>query len=153
MYLQGVSGSNIRTFAASLCPVASLQLPLQFNFPKGNYFILFYWKIIVLQYCVSFCHISTWISHRYTHVPSRLNPLPLPSPSHPSRLSQSTGLNSYCYRANSTFLSILRMIMYVSILFSQFVPPSPSSTVSTSLFSVSVVSIAAPQVGSSVPSL
>ena len=32
--------------------------------------IIFNWKIIALQYCVGFCHVSTWISHRHTYVPS-----------------------------------------------------------------------------------
>ena len=26
------------------------------------------WRIIGLQYCVDFCHISTWISHRYIYL-------------------------------------------------------------------------------------
>ena len=34
---------------------------------------LFCWRIIALQCCVGFCHISTWISHRYTYVCSLLN--------------------------------------------------------------------------------
>jgi hypothetical protein len=33
---------------------------------------IFNWKIIDLQYCVGFCHTSTWINHRYTYVPSLL---------------------------------------------------------------------------------
>ena len=40
----------------------------------------FNWKIIALQYCVAFSHISTWINHRYTYV---LCPLKLPSTSYP----------------------------------------------------------------------
>ena len=39
-------------------------------------------RIIALQCCVGFCHTATWISHRYTHVPSLLS---LPPTSHPSR--------------------------------------------------------------------
>ena len=39
-------------------------------------FSFFYWRIIAWQYCVSFCHTSTWISHRYTYAPSLLNLLP-----------------------------------------------------------------------------
>ena len=39
-----------------------------------NLFI-FNWRTIALQYCVGFCHTSTWISHRYTYVPSLLNPV------------------------------------------------------------------------------
>ena len=38
-----------------------------------------------------FCHTSTCVGHRYTCVPTILNPLPPPSPPHPSGLSQSTG--------------------------------------------------------------
>ena len=41
-------------------------------------FCFFNWRIIALQYCVGLYHTSTWISHRYTYVPSLLNP------SHPS---------------------------------------------------------------------
>ena len=72
-------------------------------------FFFFNWRIIALQYCVGLYHTSTWISHRYTYVPSLLNPLPSPTPSHPSRLSQSTGLSTLCHEANSHLLSILYM--------------------------------------------
>ena len=34
---------------------------------------LFYWRIIALQNFVVFCQTSTWISHRYTYIPSLLN--------------------------------------------------------------------------------
>ena len=93
------------------------------------------WRIIDLQYCVVFCCTSTCISHRYTYIPSLLNLLPSPTPSYLSRLSQSTGLSSLCHIANSHLLLILHMIIYVSMLFSQFIPPSLSPTVSISLFS------------------
>ena len=45
-----------------------------------NLFI-FNWRIITLQYCVGFWETSTWISCRYTYVPSFLK---LPPTSHPS---------------------------------------------------------------------
>ena len=38
------------------------------------------WRIIASQYYAGFCHTSTWISQRYTYVPSLLN---LPPTSHP----------------------------------------------------------------------
>ena len=49
-----------------------------------NYFLLylfFNWRIIALQNFVVFCQASTWISHRYTYIPSLLNPsISLPTP-------------------------------------------------------------------------
>ena len=58
---------------------------------------------IAVQYCADFCHISTWISYRY-HMSPPFEPLSSPTPSHPSRLSQSTGLSSLCHTANSHWL-------------------------------------------------
>jgi len=42
---------------------------------------LFYWRIIALQCCVGFCH-TLWISHKYIHIPSRLNLPPTPPGCH-----------------------------------------------------------------------
>ena len=55
------------------------------------YFFLIFisWRLITLQYCSSFCHILTWISHGFTciphpdppsHLPLYLIPLGLPQP-------------------------------------------------------------------------
>ena len=56
---------------------------------ESSFFKLMYfnWQLFTLQYCGGFCHTSTWVSHGCTCVPS----IPLPSPPHPSGLSQSTG--------------------------------------------------------------
>ena len=43
-------------------------------------YLFFNWRIITLQNCIGFCHISVWINHSYTHVPFLLN---LPPTSHP----------------------------------------------------------------------
>ena len=48
-----------------------------------NQFIYFNWRLISLQYCSSFCHTFTLISHGYTCVPhpeplSHLPPHPIP---------------------------------------------------------------------------
>ena len=47
---------------------------------------------------------------------------------------------SWSHAANSHWLSILRMVMYVSMLLSPYIPPSPSSplAVSINLFSMTV---------------
>ena len=62
-----------------------------------------YWSIIALQWCVSFCFITKWISYTYTYIPMSLPSCVSfpPSLSHPSRWSQSTELISLCYAAAS----------------------------------------------------
>ena len=104
------------------------------------------------QHCVGFCLHQHESATGITHVPSLLNLLPSPIPSHPSRLSQSTGLSSLCHMANSQWLSILHMVVYMF--------PHSSLHSSTLSFPYHVrksvlcvcVSIAALQIGSSVPS-
>ena len=79
--------------------------------------------------------------------------LPPPTPSPSSRLSQSIGF--LLPASNSKFplpICFTYGNIYVSILLSQFVPAFPSLTVSRSLFSYVCLSIAALQMGSSVPS-
>ena len=46
--------------------------------PSAVIFLTFFfnWRIIALQYCIGLYHISAWISHRYTHVLTPLNPPP-----------------------------------------------------------------------------
>ena len=79
-------------------------------------------------------------------------PLKPPSPLllHPSRSSQSTSLGSLCCAAALHQLSVSHMVvLYMPRPLSQFVPPSPSPTVSTRLFSV-CISIPSLKIGSSV---
>ena len=74
---------------------------------------IFYWKIIALQYCSSFCHSLTYISLRHTHVLSSWTSLPSPTPSHPYRLSQSTSLNTLSHTTKSHWLSLLHKVVYM----------------------------------------
>ena len=89
--------------------------------------VIFSWRIIALPCYVGFCHKSTRISLRYTCVHSLLNLPPIPSNS--SRLSQSTGLSSPHQTANSHWLSIFYMVIY---MFQCYPPP-----LSLSLYSAS----------------
>ena len=75
--------------------------------------IILNWKMSALQYYVGSCHTSTWISHRYTHVPFLLNLPSTSHPVHPSSLSQSTSLSSLHQTVNSHWLSILQMGLYM----------------------------------------
>ena len=74
----------------------------------------------------------------YECPPSR-SPLPSPSPSHPSGLSQCTGFECpvSCIEIGLVICFTFGNIQ-VSMLFSQIIPPSLSPTESTSLFFTSV---------------
>ena len=102
-------------------------LVINFIFKK-----IFYWRIITSQYCAGFYRTSTWINHIYIQLPSWTS---LPSP---TLLGCHRALDWVsCVTQQFHLLSILHMVIYVSMLFSQFVPPSPSPTVSTSLLFMS----------------
>ena len=57
-------------------------IPCHFHLFKVH----FNWRIIALQYCVGFCHTSTWISHRYIYVPSLLKLAPTSHPIPPLQI-------------------------------------------------------------------
>ena len=101
-------------------------------------YIYLNWRLIMLQYCSGFCHTSTWISHGCTCDPI-LNPLTPPSPSHPSRLLQCSGFEcpASCIKLGLVIYFTYDNI-HVSMLFSQIIPPSPSSKESKRLFFISV---------------
>ena len=64
----------------------------------------------------------------WSHVsPPSWTSLPLSPASHPSSLLQSPNLSSLSHTANSYWLSILHMVMYVSMLLSSCIPHSPYS--------------------------
>ena len=72
-----------------------------------------------------------WINCKYTCIPSFLNLLPIPPPSHPSRSSQSTRLSFLCYTATSHYLCVLHMVMYIFQSTLSIHPPLSFPTVST----------------------
>ena len=113
-------------------------------------YLIFNWKIIVLQCCISFCHRSTWISHRYTYVFSLLN---LPPTSHhiPSfqvvtehQVELPASYRKFPLAVHFTYCNV-----QVSILLSQFMPPSFPRCVHNSVLCICFL-IAVLQVVSSV---
>ena len=87
---------------------------------------IFNWRIIALQYCVGFCHTTTWISHKYTYDPSLLNISPTPTPSHPSSCHRAPGWTSCVIEQLPTTIRFTYGNVYASMLLSQFIPPSSS---------------------------
>ena len=94
-------------------------------------FIYFNWRLVTILYW--FCHTSTWIRHGYTRVP---HPEPLILPPHTIPLGHpSAPASSILYHAlNLDWRFVSYMILYVSVPFSQIIPPSPSPTESKRLF-------------------
>ena len=79
-------------------------------------------NITGLWYRDGFCHTSTWNGHSYTYVPAES-----PSPSYPSRLSQTTGFGfPVSYSKFPLAIYFTYGHVYVSMLLSQIIPPSPS---------------------------
>jgi len=82
----------------------------------NTYVIIFkiYFRIITLQYYNGFCHISTWIGHRYTCVPLILNPPPTFFP-HPIPLGcpRALALGALFHTSNLHWPSVLHMIVYM----------------------------------------
>ena len=61
-------------FESLVCPSSNSHCVLKINSAlKTSLFkkIFFNWRIIALQCCISSCH--TWMSHRYTYIPSLLS--------------------------------------------------------------------------------
>ena len=87
--------------------------------------------MIALQYCVGFCHIVTWIRHRYTNVP-----LPPANPSYPLGYYRVPNLSFVHHTVNFYRLS---NFTYGSVYISIYSLNSPQSFFpSTNLFSMSV---------------
>ena len=94
-----------------------------------NYFTILY----------LFCHTSTGICHRYTHVPHPEPPLPPPSLYHHFGSSQCTSPKHPVSCIKPGLATRFKYdIIHVSMPFSQVIPPSPSPTQSNRLFYTSV---------------
>ena len=116
-----------------------------------NMFTYFNWRLITLQYCVSFAIHYMNPSQVYLCSPS-WTPLPLPSPSHPSGSSHWTSPKHpvSCIKPGLVIHFTYHNI-HVSMPFSPIIPPSPSPTESKRLFYASV-SFLLSHIGSLLPS-
>ena len=94
--------------------------------PKWALFFFFFKKIVFLKSYLFLIErtllaniVLVFAVHQHesaigTHMSSpSWNSLPQPTPPHPSRLSQSSSLSSLSHRANSHWLSVLHMVVYM----------------------------------------
>ena len=99
-----------------------LIVNLFFSFFK----IYFNWRLITLQYCIGFA-IHQHESATGVHMLPILNPLPPPSPYHPSGSSQCISPEHPVSCIEPGLVThFIYDIIHVSMPFSQIIPPSPS---------------------------
>ena len=86
----------------------------------------YFWSTVAFQCCVSFSDTTKWISYIYRYTPPSVTPLPpsIHSLGHHRALSWAPVLHSCFPRA----ICFTRGSVCVSLLLSQFVPPSLSTT-------------------------
>ena len=129
---------------STACVFNYILLLYIFQYPVSEIFLCdffsfyFNWRVITLQYCGGFCHTVTWISHGCTCVPHRDPPSHLPPHPIPQGHPSAPALSTLPHASNLDWRSISHMIIHVSALFSQIIPPLPSPTESKSLFFTSV---------------
>ena len=133
-------GCCFKIYAASW---KTMPQPLAGIFLSFFFFFFFYyflnWNIITFQCCVSFYCIISWISQMNTYILSLLS-LP-PTPSHSTHLGHQRAVSwAPCAYSSFPLASYLTHgSIYICQCHSQFILPSPSPSVSTSLFSISVL--------------
>ena len=98
----------------------------------------FNWRITTLQYCDGFCHISTWVGHRYLW---SLHPEPLPPFPIPLGCPRALPLGTLLHASNLHWSSILHMVMCMFQCYSFIIPHLPDPAESKSLFFTSVSSL------------
>ena len=87
---------------------------------------IFNWRIIALQCCGGLCHTSLWISHNFMYMSSPS--WAFPTPFHPSGSSTEHQAELPLLYSNFPLASYFTHdSVYMSMLLSQFVLPSPSS--------------------------
>ena len=114
--------------------MAGWRKSVQSSFFFFNKFIYFNWRLITLQYCITFA-IHQHESATGIHIFPILNPppssLPVPSlwvvPLHQPQASR-------IMHRTWTAIHFIYDIIHVSMPFSQIIPPSPSATESKRLF-------------------
>ena len=121
---------------ANFCSVSPFFFFLGCSFFFFSFFNIFYF-ILTLRYCIGFA-ICQNESATDTHVFPI--PLPPPSPFHPSGSSQHTSPKHpvSCIEPGLATCFMYYIILYVSMPFSQIIPPSPSPKESKRLFCTSV---------------
>ena len=103
------------------------------------FFLIFSFTLFCFTILYWFCHPLTWISHGCTLVPNPKPPFPPPTPYHLSGSSPCTSPKHPVSCIEHTLaIHFLHDSIYVSMPFSQIIPPSPSPTESKSLFYTSV---------------
>ena len=96
------------------CRWVLYQLSYQ-GIPESIFFfkIYFNWRLITLQYCGSFCHTFTWISHGCTFVPHLENPSHLSLHPIPQGHPSAPALSTLSHASNLDWRAVSHMVIYM----------------------------------------
>ena len=139
-YSRDHSLMTIINIKGRVCSSTYIRFSFMSFFYNTKFLLIFLFIFFNFTILYWFCHISTWIHHRYTHVPdpepsSLLPPCTIPL-GRPSTRAPPSILYQCIERGLATHF--IYDIIYVSMSFSQIIPPSPSRTKSKRLFHTSV---------------
>ena len=95
-----------------------------FYFSTAKHFIyfliIFYWSIVDLQCCISFCYTAKWISYTYTYIHSFLDSFPI------QVITEYWVEFPVLYSRSLLVVYFIYSSGYMSIPISQFIPVPPS---------------------------
>ena len=112
--LQGIFPSRDRTQASCIVGGFFTNWAIRESQSLSFFFLIYFnWRLITLQYCGSFCHTFTWISHGCTFVPHLENPSHLSLHPIPQGHPSAPALSTLSHASNLDWRAVSHMVIYM----------------------------------------